>query len=225
MLLPAWGLILRPDLLISWRADYAAPRAEMRAITLSDGTDVLLDAGSALDVVASEPERIVRLLQGQAYFNVTKTGRPFVVEAGDGRVRVLGTQFDVRLFGDSAEVTLQEGSVAVSGPGAGEQTLTPGERIRIEPDGPGAPEAVDLGDATAWRSGRYVFYHRPLGEVVEVLERHGRGRLMVVGADLAAKPVSGSILLNDSDDALQALAGISGFHVIQLPGSIKIISQ
>ena len=219
------GLLLRPDVLTGWRADHAAPRGETRLVTLQDGTEVLLDAGSALDIVGMGSERIVRLLQGQAYFDVTSTGAPFTVQAGGAQVRVLGTRFDVRLVADSTEVMLEEGAVAVSRPGSDGRQLTPGHRIRTGPDSQGAPEAVSLDDAIAWRSGRYVFYDRPLAEVIEVLERHGPGRLMLTGANLPHRPVSGSILLKDSGAALQALATTSGFRIVQLPAGIKLLVE
>ncbi|WP_428929371.1 FecR family protein [Marinibacterium sp. SX1] len=220
------GLALRGDLLVGWRADYATARGETRGLTLADGSSVLLDAGSALDVVAmgpDRPERIVRLVRGQAFFDVAHSGAPFVVEAGEARIRVLGTRFDVRLIDDGTSVVLEDGAVSVAADDAPGQTLKPGQGLRVAPGDVGRPVAVDLDEATAWRAGRYVFYDRPLAEVVEALERHGPGRLVLAGAGLSAQRVSGSILLADSAAALDALAQGAGFRILNLPGGIKFL--
>src|SRR5690606_15969424 len=88
---------------------------ERSSITLSDGASVVLNTNSRIEVRYTPERRNVRLLAGQAWFQVAKhPERPFVVEAGDRRVTALGTAFDVRMDSrDSVQVTLAEGKVSV----------------------------------------------------------------------------------------------------------------
>src|SRR5262249_55156254 len=89
---------------------------ERSTVALSDGSSVVLDTQSRIDVAYSPDQRRVRLTSGQAWFQVAhNAGWPFVVEAGDRRITALGTAFDVRLGNreNSVQVTLVEGKVAV----------------------------------------------------------------------------------------------------------------
>ena len=92
--------------------------AEVRNLTLPDGTEVTLNRYSSLTCPKRfEHDRRDVRLQGEAYFEVSKDARrPFTVEAGGMEVQVLGTHFNVEAYPADTEVrtTLLEGSVAVS---------------------------------------------------------------------------------------------------------------
>ena len=93
---------------------HATLLGEQRTIELADGSTVRLNTQSAIDVAYSDAERRVRLLDGQASFDVAKdAGRPFVVGVGDGEVVAIGTAFDVYKAGQQVTVTLLEGIVQV----------------------------------------------------------------------------------------------------------------
>ena len=93
---------------------YATRAGERRTITLSDGSQLVLDSRTEVRVRYSRSERDVQLVGGQARFNVSKdASRPFVVHAGGQWVRAVGTAFNVDLLGDTLAVTLIEGRVRV----------------------------------------------------------------------------------------------------------------
>ncbi|ULQ48007.1 FecR domain-containing protein [Flagellatimonas centrodinii] len=94
---------------------YRAAVGERYAVTLDDGTALTLNTDSRAAVRFDDGVRQVRLLQGQALFEVAKNPqRPFIVTAGTHRVTALGTAFDVRLSPQQFEVTLIEGKVEVT---------------------------------------------------------------------------------------------------------------
>lgn len=225
LLLGAGLWLERPNLLQDLAADHVTPRGERRTVTLADGSTALLDADSALAEDHDGGERRVRLIRGGAFFDVLASGTPFVVEAADGEVRVLGTRFDVRLLGEGGVVTLEHGSVAVE---AGQETrggaiLEPGQQVRFDGAGVGTVEEVDLGDALAWRGGRLVFYRARLADVVREVERYRAGRVVIVGSALAGERVTGSFPLADTDAALRSLQASVGFRMNSVAGRLVVI--
>jgi transmembrane sensor len=87
----------------------------VRQVTLQDGSQVELNLGSELTYSHYKDQRRVTLKTGEAFFSVTHdTTHPFVVKAGEGKIRVTGTRFNVWMYEDQVKVNLIEGSVLVS---------------------------------------------------------------------------------------------------------------
>lgn len=214
----------RPHLFQDMMADHSSARGERRSIALADGSSILLDADSAVDVDYAASERRVRLLRGGAFFNVETSKVPFVVEAANGRVTVLGTAFEVRLMEEGGIVTLERGSVAlgVDG-GAATSTLAPGEQAQFGVSGVGEVEPVNIADSLAWRDGRFVFYRMPLADVVGEIQRYRDGRIVIATSSLAKERVSGSVSLSDTDAALASLEASLGFRMSTMAGRLTII--
>lgn len=211
----AWTWLERPHLLQDMQADVVSPRGDRKALTLSDGSHVLLDADSALDVSVSAAGRRVRLLRGTAFFQITHTGTPFVVEAADGEVRVLGTEFDVSLKEDrQVTVTLAKGSIQVGMIGSGKDVvLKPGESVDYGTKGLSLVKQTIVEDEMAWHDGRFIFNNARLADVLAQIERYRAGRIVVLGSSLGELRVSGNIALDDTDKALAAVQSTVGFRL------------
>ena len=114
-------------------ADYVSAPGQVRTVTLADQSRVTLDADSAIAVDFSGGERHVQLRRGVAFFQVSRTGKPFVVEAREGEARVLGTEFEVRLQPQGAQVTVVSGRVGVkAGKDAPQQILTADQQVAYD---------------------------------------------------------------------------------------------
>ncbi len=205
-------------------ADYVSAPGEIRTVTLADQSQVTLDADSAIAVDFSQGERHVQLRRGAGFFTVTHTGEPFVVEAGKGQARVLGTQFEVRLQPHGAQVTVLSGRVGVTAARGGEQQiLTAGQQVAY---GDGAAEklhAVDSEAQLAWRQGWLTYYKSTLADVVEDLRRYYPGRIVLLNDELAARKVSGSFPSKDPQAVLSSLQGVMGFEQHQVLGHLIIL--
>lgn len=118
LLITATGVFIADP---AWQVhDYRSAVGERRGICLPDGSHLLLDAGTHLQVRRHIRSRQVVLVQGQARFQVQhSTWRPFEVEAGAVHVRNYGTVFDVDRQGNLSEVTLWRGEVGVRVDGGG----------------------------------------------------------------------------------------------------------
>lgn len=145
-------LHLRPEV-------YSTGIGEQRSLTLADGSTIALNARSRVEVRYTEDRRSVELVEGQALFQVAKNPRrPFVVRAGDARVRAVGTAFDVWRGRSGTVVTVVEGRVAVghaARPPAGvtgtvlRDGTPPDGKPRATADGRGFPPAPSAEGARA----------------------------------------------------------------------------
>lgn len=206
-------------------ANHVASKGERHDVTLADGSRVLLDADSAFSVEITPQQRRINLLRGAAFFDVEPSQTPFVVATAAGEVRVLGTQFDVRLIDDAALVTLAKGSVAVTAGGTATPTvLKPGQQARFSVAGANAPVSVNVADEMAWREGRFIFYRARLADVVREVERYRPGRILIPASALANEKVTGSFLLADSDAALASLQASVGFQMRKVTERLVILS-
>lgn len=106
-----------PQALLLARSDLRSSDAP-RVVHLEDGSTAVLDAGTALAVEFDGQRRHLRLLRGQAWFQVVHEQRPFQVEAGGGQIRDIGTAFSVSLRDTTVVTQVSEGVVDVR-PGDG----------------------------------------------------------------------------------------------------------
>lgn len=153
----------------------SAPNGQIANVTLFDGTNVWLNAGSKLSYKPSfnQGEREV-ILEGEAYFSVKKNAKvPFIVHAGKTQIKVHGTQFDVKAYNDepTVETVLVEGKVEFLSNG-NSVMMQPGEQIRFtKSTGEVATSKVNPDDCTAWKGGKIYFDNETLYNLTRSLER------------------------------------------------------
>ncbi|CAO3438402.1 FecR family protein [Azospirillum doebereinerae] len=214
VLLLAGGALWRgPTLYQNAIADHATAAGQRLTLRLPDGSTADLNGDSALAVDFRGEERRVRLLRGEAWFQVTHDpAHPFVVDAGVGAARVLGTQFSVRRDADRVTVTVGEGLVEVAALESGgafqwEDTVRvhPGESVETGPRGLSAPQPTDPGIAFAWRHGQIVFRQQSLASVIDALNRQWPGRVVLLNDEAAERVVSGVFSLDRPDPVFDAL--------------------
>ncbi|MEE9099404.1 FecR family protein [Pseudomonas nitroreducens] len=213
-----------PEPLAGLYADYATRTGERRMLELADGSRVWLNSDSALSVDFSPQQRRLRLHSGEALFDVAKdAARPFIVEARGGEVRAVGTRFDVDSRGPQVRVDVTEGVVQVNSAGSEPVRLSAGERLSYrESAAPEAVQPLDLSSASAWQRGKLIFNQRPLGEVLDELERYVPGRIVLTDSALRQHKVSGVFDLKDPDALLKTLERLQPVKVAHLPWLVLI---
>lgn len=187
-------------------SDQFTGTAEIRELTLVDGTRVTLDADSAFSVDYSQSRRRLSLHRGRAYFDVARDEtRPFSVVAASGSVTALGTQFVVQIWGDQVTTSVQESAVSVLAPNGAGIRLATDETVSYGPSGLGTVENCDAEVETAWRRGRLIFEDRPLGRVVSEVNRYRRGTIRILDGRLQNLRVSGIFDVANPDGVLDAI--------------------
>ncbi len=149
------------------------PRGGEFSMKLSDGTMVHLNAETDLRYpvrFSGEERRVV--LSGEAFFDVAKSGTPFIIELNGFEVKVLGTRFNINAYeGESRfETTLERGSVEINVKGK-TLLLEPGEQAVLTNTGELSKQKVDVSLYTAWKDGYFVFEDERLEDVMNTVAR------------------------------------------------------
>jgi len=187
---------------------YATAMGEQSQVTLADGTVVLLDTGTQLTATFDSRERLVVLERGRAQFVVGRDAqRPFLVKAGAGTIRDIGTTFQVAHRNDAVDVGLLEGRVDVTARnGGGVATLSPGEKVTVDASGRlGAKAPLDLASARAWPQGDLVFKQRRLDELLAEMNRYSKQQVRLADPSLGGLTVSGVFHAGDQDALVAVL--------------------
>jgi transmembrane sensor len=204
-------------------ADHRTAVGERRGLTLADGSRVDLDAGSALSVAFTDGQRRITLHHGRAFFQVAKdAARPFVVVAGNGEVRALGTAFDVKHGLHAVRVAVSEHAVAVSVAGESAR-LEAGAAMDYSAAGLGAAAGADIASLLSWRQDRLFFQEAPLSDVVADLDRYRRGRIVILDEAIANLPVTGFFHAAQAEAALQTIAATLPVRLTRLTDRLVLI--
>lgn len=217
-----------PSLLIWWQADFRTGTGESRVVTLTDGTQVNLSGGSAIDVDLTQERRRVHLLAGQAFFDVAHDrSRPFTVDAGSAKVVVLGTAFDVALDDDATTVQLARGVVGISSDGANRAVseMAPGDMALVDDTGAITHSTVPVNEIGSWRSGLLFVNDVTIDSAVSRLQRYHPAWISVPDRTLGRKRVTGLYDVRDPDRALNALVKPYGGKVRGVSGYARIVSR
>ena len=203
---------------------YATGVGQQLPITLPDGSQVTLDTQSELHVAFAGHERSVRLIRGQALFEIAKDrSRPFVVTAGGRRLVAVGTVFDVHLNEQQVKVTMLEGTVrveelaALSDPST--QTavqipdsqpphailITAGEQLISGDTKRDRVYDVNPKQVTSWLNGQVIFDNTSLAAAVTELNRYSALQIKLADPDLAAIRLSGTFTADRPDLFVEAV--------------------
>lgn len=206
---PAGWLAVRHTPWREWTADVATATGERRALELPDGSQLVLNTASAVNIAFSAVERRIRLVAGEilvtTHADPSPTHRPFLVDTPHGVVRALGTRFSVRqLDGEKAcRVAVFQSAVEVRPQAGPALILHAGEQADFGPERVTQPAPVD-DNATLWEQGMLLASNMRLGDVIAEMARHRPGVLRCDPA-VAGLRLSGAISLADTDAGLAVL--------------------
>jgi len=189
---------------------YRTAPGQTRAITLADGSHIQLDAASTLSVRLGWFGRRAVLGDAEATFDVAKDAHgPFQVDVGDQRVRVLGTEFNIRNYDNTTEVTVRRGIVAVYQADLGDKpvaVLTRGMALTHEQGSMrSAIQRVDADQAFSWTQGRLICDDESLAQIVMYLNRRYATPIRFA-PELGGRRFTGVLELGPEEDVARRLA-------------------
>jgi transmembrane sensor len=226
---------------------YDTARGEQRTFELEDGSVVYLNTRSSLRVRLAARTREVRLLRGEALFQVHHDpARPFLVSTDDAVVQAVGTQFDVYRREDGTVVSVLEGRVnvtpAVTADSSGglqapaqlhgtharaaSQRLNASEEARVSHAGSvSIREVNNVSDSVAWRERRLIFRDQTLEEIVVEFNRYRASPIRLQGGGVAERVYTGVFDADDADSLLQVLSRDPALEVDRSGESIVVRSR
>jgi transmembrane sensor len=193
---------------IGWHS-YSTAVGEQRSIRLEDGSKVYINTGSRLEVKVSAQARDVRLLAGEALFDVQRDPtRPFRVHSAATVIQAVGTQFNVYRHGANTTVSVLEGKVRLEGASSTTGMLAAGEQASVTAAGNVTKRPhLDTVRVTAWRQRRLVFADDTLADIAAEFNRYNETpKIFVEGAAVRALRLAAGFDADDPESLLQYLA-------------------
>ncbi|RBA23037.1 FecR domain-containing protein [Herminiimonas fonticola] len=201
-------------------ADHHTATGEQRHIVLADGTRIMLNTATAIDVRFNDSLRQIVLHRGEIMVTTAKdaAGRPFEVATSNGCIQPIGTRFTVRhnLVGSpsTTAVAVMEGAVNVAASSGDAVRVNAGEQTRFTAMSVLTPFVLDDSIA-AWTDGVLVVERMRLADFLNEIDRYRKGVLRCDPA-VADLLVSGSFPLHDTDAVLGLLSEILPLQVRHL---------
>lgn len=204
---------------------YIAQKGDRQTINLADGSRLELNTDSKVRAHYDHWQRSVELIQGEAFFTVAHDAkRPFEVRAGKGRIRDIGTAFEVYRKPNDVLVAVQEGVVEVDAQGT--RKLTAGQHTSFNQNGEFLKDQnQDLTNLTAWRQGQLVFRNRRLEDVLNEIGRYHEQKVTMKDKNLAVLKVSGTFRTDNLNDLLNAIAAILPVKVDYVGGKDIVLKS
>ncbi|UWF48040.1 FecR domain-containing protein [Pseudomonas sp. N3-W] len=219
------GLFSFTNLPMRIQADHLTVVGERQRLQLEDGSKVLLNTNSAFSSTINDHQRVARLYQGEAFFEVP-ANRPgsLEIDAGPVKASVRDTTFAVRYLDGIAQVQVQRGDVDLRATRDDTRVrLSAGESIRIGPNGFDRPAKLDAATDLAWVQGRLVFENCPMSQVLAELRRYYPGWIINNNEQLADVAVTGNYRLDQPLDVVRSLAHITSARLQEFP-SLMILN-
>lgn len=219
------------DIYFATMSDHYTKTGQRAVQTLEDGSELILNTDTAIDVQFSAETRLVKMLSGELYVTVAPDkNRPFVVQVGEMQVTALGTEFIVRKDTLSEPtVTVTEHSVKVESKASSKVNLVLNEGFKVSldenKDALSKVESVDTDRVQSWRNGKYVFTDQPLHKVVAELSRYYDGKIVIRDKELQQQKVTGVLDLDNPRTSLNNLAKSLGIKVNSMTPYLLLLEK
>jgi ferric-dicitrate binding protein FerR (iron transport regulator) len=194
------------------------PQGERSQVIFSDGSIVILDAGTTLRY-AEKFGRGTRevFLDGEGFFEVmADTDRPFIIHASDALIQVLGTKFNVRAWEPDyrVQVAVSEGQVSLRpalSSTAEAVVINKGEGSMMPVNGqPTEPVEIDVEEKLGWMKNEIIFRNVALREVLFQIERWYDLSIELAVPAVAAERVTVHLSRSSMEDVLELISVLSG---------------
>lgn len=205
------------------RKEHVMRRTELGGFSrtvLPDGSIVLLNTNSAIQVHFNRNMRQIILTRGEALFTVAPAeGRPFEVAAGATSVRAIGTSFVVRrVEPTNVEILVSRGRVSVAANSATPPLmLTAGDDTKVDARGRIATARVDASEIDrrlAWTRGQVWLNETTLANAIAEFNRYNSRKFVIADPALATLRVGGSFAATDPKAFVAALERVFGIRAL-----------
>jgi transmembrane sensor len=194
---------------------------EQRTVAALPGVSVELNTATALSIDG----HAVQLRHGEAVVQVDRRRvDAFMLAVGGGQVLAFpGASFAARCDDSGASVTCLDGATRLIAAGS-RVDIKPSQRVTFTDIAVDAPEAINAGNAFAWRDRVLVYDNQPLGDVVADINRYRPGRIVIMDRTLAERRVHARFTLDQMGEVATLIEDTYGAHATHLPGGWVLLS-
>lgn len=207
---------------------FSTPVGGHKIITLLDGSQIELNTNTVVQIGVGENQRNVKLIQGEAFFQVHHdANHAFTVAAAGHRVTDLGTKFVMRARGQNLEVTLLEGRASLETEGAvqgeplilkpGDVAVATGRFVTLE-----KKPAQKLSEGIAWRNGLLIFDDTSLADAAAEFNRYNAEKIVIKGLGDKQFKLNGAVRINDREEFARLARNLFGLKVEERDGETVI---
>lgn len=230
-----WTTWLRPSPGENFQQVAEVAAGYIKRMDLPDGSVIRMNSDSEVEVAYSASERNVKLVRGEAHFEVAKNKvRPFIVSARGAAVRAVGTAFNVALKAEAVEVLVTEGKVSVAPPAEAKSVtnavstvespafLKAGEKLVLATKDEASPVVAsvapaEMSQALAWQDRRLEFDEAPLSEIVAEFNRFNVHQIVIApeSIELARQRFAGSFRADDPETFIKLIRMRANIAVVR----------
>jgi transmembrane sensor len=197
---------------------------------LKDGTRVLLNTDTRIEVTYDDQTRRVRLIHGEAQFDVAKNPNwPFLVSVDGQVIRALGTSFIVRHDDiQDLSITLVEGRISVTpitepeSPTPDAQILLPGQRLVISTNRTPTVDRPEINRLTAWERGQVEFGDTTLADAAREMNRYSKTHVIIADPDIAKRRIGGIFTAGHTDEFVSFVTATFGVRAEHEAGDVVL---
>ncbi|WP_340677702.1 FecR domain-containing protein [Paraglaciecola sp.] len=210
---------------------YSSIIGEIKTITLPDNSSVVLSADSVLNVDYRAHTRVLSLLRGRAYFEVSPDpSRPFMVSADNTKATALGTAFDINIHDEGVTVAVTHGLVDVrsfldiaENDHINQSKIEAGQLVHADKHGAlSATTTFDIDHALTWRSGRLAYEGQKLSVITTEINRYRTKKIRLLDKALQNKRITLSIPVDKTEQIIRAIQSTESVRVVDTPNEILI---
>lgn len=201
-------------------ADHRTPVGGRLSLTPAQGVSVELSSRTSVSSFGSGAG--IRLISGEIYVAALKTGNVFGIKAADLRISARAAEFDVQVLGGQARVACVVGEVQCKALGRS-MTLAADQALSLEANGALRRAEVNAANETAWRRGVLVFEGTPLGEVIDQINLHRSGRVVLTDRSLAKVPLNAVFHVAQIENAVPQIQQLMGVRARHLAGGVVLL--
>ncbi|RBQ27144.1 FecR family protein [Arcobacter sp. CECT 9188] len=207
-----------------------ATNTQIQEIDLPDGSKVILDAKTVMDIKYYSDKREVNISNGKALFDVSAdTNKPFIVNANMIKVEVVGTNFEVKNDTEKISVDVISGKVKVGQNKDDEfrelAVLTNGKHISFDKqNGKVVLKDIDVRSIASWKDGVLFFQDYTLEKAIDEFKKYQDVNVLIQ-KDIKNYTVSGSFSIHDMDKFIFALTKIYPLKVDKKDDSTYIYKK
>ncbi len=207
----------------SYLAEYTTDIGEQKKIELADGSELILNTDSAVDVEMNHHQRLVILHRGEIHISTSKRDhdRPFLVQTDQGSLRALGTKFTVRQKKQLTELVVLEGSVEISPNNSDTNIVNAGQKTHFSNTEIDKIIKLTIEDTT-WLTGMLMANAMPLSYLVGELNRYHHGHIRV-DSNIKQVAIYGAYPLTNKNQALNML--VANYPIVVQQGFFGYLTK